>query len=244
VRRSEQGGAFFRLLFFLLFFGFLVLVYGARHPLLRFAGEFWVVDEPAAQSDALVVLGDDNYAADRAFHAAELYREGVAPVVVASGRMLRQNFSIADVMAHDLESFGVPAKSIVKLSNRAQDTREEAAEVARLIQARGWKRVLVVTSNYHARRARFIYERTLPSIVSLRVSGGRDSEFDPARWWETRQGQKLFISELAGYLVARWELRNKPAAGNEAAFMIPYARSGWGVRVEARQGVPAFSSRA
>jgi len=227
VRRSEQGGVFFRLLSYLFFFGFLVLVYAARHPLLRFAGEFWVVDEPAAQSDALVVLGDDNYAADRAFHAAELYREGVAPVVVASGRMLRQNFSIADVMEHDLESFGVPAKSIVKLTNTAQNTREEAAEVARLIQARGWKRVLVVTSNYHARRARFIYERTLPSSVSLRVSGGRDSEFDPARWWQTRQGQKLFISELAGYLVARWELRNKPAAGNEAAFIISHARSGW-----------------
>jgi uncharacterized SAM-binding protein YcdF (DUF218 family) len=225
VRRGEQGGAFFKLLFLLFFFGFLALLYVARQPLLRFAGEFWVVDEPAAQSDALIVLGDDNYAADRAFQAAGLYREGVAPVVVASGRMLRQNVSIADVMEHDLESFGVPAKSIVKLTHKAQNTREEAAEVARLIQARGWKRVLVVTSNYHARRARFIYERILPESVSLRVSGARDSEFDPSRWWETRQGQKLFFSELAGYLVARWELRNKPAAGNEAAFLISKARS-------------------
>jgi len=224
VRRSEQGGIFFRLLSLLFFFGFLALLYVARHPLLRFAGESWVVDEPAAQSDALIVLGDDNYAADRAFHAAELYREGVAPVVVASGRMLRQNFSISDVMEHDLESFGVPAKSVVKLSHRAQNTRDEAAEVARLIQARGWKRVLVVTSNYHARRARFIYERSLPASVTLRVSGARDSEFDPSGWWQSRQGQKLFFSELAGYLVARWELRNKPSAGNEPAFVISRSR--------------------
>lgn len=214
MRPGEHGGIFFRLLFLLFIFGFFVLVYVARDPLMRFAGEFWVVDEPAAPSDALIVLGDDNYAADRAFHAAELYREGVAPVVVASGRMLRQNVSVADIMEHDLESFGVPAASIVKLSHRAQNTREEAVEDARLIQTRGWKRVLVVTSNYHARRARFIFERVLPANVSLRVSGARDSEFDPSRWWQTRQGQKLFISELASYAVARWELRSRPAPGN------------------------------
>jgi uncharacterized SAM-binding protein YcdF (DUF218 family) len=225
VSRREHGGIFFRVLFLLFFFGFLAVLYAARHPLLRFAGQFWVVDEPAAQSDALIVLGDDNYAADRAFHAAELYREGVTPVVVASGRMLRQNVSMADVMEHDLKSFGVPASSIVKLAHRAQNTREEAVEAARLIQARGWKRVLVVTSNYHARRARFIYERVLPSGVGLRVSGARDSEFDPSRWWQTRQGQKLFMSELAGYLVARWELRSRPAPENETAFVTSHARS-------------------
>ena len=205
MKRGEHGGIFFRLIFLAFLFCFLAVLYFARHPLMRFAGELWVVDEPSAPSDALIVLGDDNYAADRAFHAAELYREGVAPVVVASGRMLRKDFSIADVMAHDLESFGVPAKSVVKLTHRAQNTRDEAAEVAGLIQSRGWKRVLVVTSNYHARRARFIFERTLPANLTLRVSGARDSEFDPSRWWQTRQGQKLFFTELAGYLVARWE---------------------------------------
>lgn len=225
MRRGEQGGIFFRLLFLLFSFGFLALLYVARHPLMRFAGQFWVVDEPVAQSDTLIVLGDDNYAADRAFHAAELYREGIAPVVVASGRMLRKNVGIADVMEHDLESFGVPATSIVKLPHRAENTREEAVEAARLIQSRGWKRVLVVTSNYHARRARFIFGRVLPSSVSLRVSGARDSDFDPTRWWETRQGQKLFMTELAAYLVARWELRSRPAPENETAFVVWHGRS-------------------
>jgi uncharacterized SAM-binding protein YcdF (DUF218 family) len=223
VRRGEQGGIFFRLLFLLFFFALLAILFVGRLPLLRLAGQLWVLDEPSAQSDALIVLGDDNYAADRAFRAAELYREGVAPVVVASGRMLRQNAGIADLMEHDLESFGVPATSIVKLKHRAQNTREEAVEASRLIQARGWKRITVVTSNYHARRARFIFERVLPTSVSLRVSGARDSEFDPSRWWETRQGRKLFVLELAGYLVARWELRSRPVPGNETAFLISQA---------------------
>ena len=224
MKRLEQGGIFFRLLGLILFLGFLALLFAARHPLMRFAGEFWVVDEPAAPSDALIVLGDDNYAADRAFHAADLYREGIAPTVVASGRMLRQNASIADLMEHDLLSFGVPAGSIVKLSHRAENTREEATAVAQLIHTRNWKRVLVVTSNYHTRRARFIFERTLPSTVSLRVSAARDSEFDPTHWWETRIGRKLFFNELAGYAVARWELRSGLTQGNQASFEIAPVR--------------------
>jgi uncharacterized SAM-binding protein YcdF (DUF218 family) len=221
LRGREHGGIISRLLFFLFFLGFIAVVYFARHPLLRFAGEFWVIDEPATPSDALIVLGDDDYAGDRSFHAAGLYRAGVAPVVVVCGRMLRQNASIADLMEHDLESFGVPATAIVKLAHRAQNTRDEAGEAARLIQARGWKRVLIVTSNYHARRTRFIYGKVLPPNVTFRVSGARDSEFDPLRWWETRQGEKLFMTELLGYAVAMWELRGRPAAESGSAFLFP-----------------------
>jgi len=65
------------------------LVYFARHPIMRYVAESWVVDEPAPHADAIVVLGDDNFYADRATHATELYRQGVAGIVVASGRRLR-----------------------------------------------------------------------------------------------------------------------------------------------------------
>ena len=150
----------------------------------------------------MIVLGDDNYAGDRAFHAAELYRIGVAPVVVASGRMLRPNAGIADMMEHDLESFGVPAASIVKFSHRAENTQEEAEALAGLIASRGWKRVLIVTSNYHARRARFIFERVLPAGVSVHVSGAHDSEFDPSRLVGNAPGAKTFFA--TNWLATSW----------------------------------------
>jgi hypothetical protein len=70
VRRSEKGGIFFKLLFLGFLLSFVALVYAARRPLLRFAGEFWVVDEPSAPSDVLIVLGDDNLSGERAVYAA------------------------------------------------------------------------------------------------------------------------------------------------------------------------------
>jgi uncharacterized SAM-binding protein YcdF (DUF218 family) len=223
VRRRERGGIFFRLLFLLVFIAFMALVYSVRHPLMRFAAEFWILNDTAVHSDAIVVLGDDNYGGDRAFHAAELYRSGIAPTVVASGRMLRANAGIADLIEHDLQSFGVPASSIVKFPHRASNTREEAEALSALIAGRGWKHVLLVTSNYHARRALFIFERTMAPGVSVRVSGARDSDFDPANWWATRKGQGIFLHEVVGFWEAWWDLRGRSAAPAGVTVLTPHS---------------------
>jgi uncharacterized SAM-binding protein YcdF (DUF218 family) len=114
----------------------------------------------------------------------------------------------------------VPAASIVKFPHRAANTREEAEALRVLAASRGWKRVLVVTSNYHARRTRFIFGRVFPPSVTLRVSAAHDSEFDPSQWWETRLGQKLLFNEVVGYVVAWWELRGKSSVAPGAAFLF------------------------
>ena len=220
MRRAEHGGIFLRLIFLLVLLAFFGLLYVVRHPLMRLAGQLWLVDEPAEHADAIVVLSGDNYMGDRAAHAAELYRTGLAPQVVASGRLLRPYAGAAEMTERDLESRGVPAASIVKFPHRAANTREEAEALAGLVASRGWKRVLVVTSNYHARRARFIFQRVFKPAVTVRVSAAPDSEFDPSHWWETRQGQKLFFNEVLGYAVAWWELRGKTTAGGGATFLL------------------------
>jgi uncharacterized SAM-binding protein YcdF (DUF218 family) len=202
-------------------------VYFARHPILRFAAESWIVDEPSEHADALVVLSDDNFYADRATHAAQLFREGVAPVVVASGRRLRPNAGISELMEHDLVERGVPREKIVRLSHDADNTKEEAASVAQLAQEKHWKSIVVVTSNYHTRRARYIFGRVLPATTTVKVASARDGRFDPERWWEKRESIKLFARELAGMAMALWELRGaeKPvgtaALGNNEGFSKP-----------------------
>jgi uncharacterized SAM-binding protein YcdF (DUF218 family) len=220
VRRAEHGGIIFGLLSLLVFLAFLAFLYTLRHPLMRLAGQLWIVNEAAVQADVIVVLGDDNYAGDRAAHAAELYRLGLAPQIVASGRFLRPYAGIAEMIERDLESHGVPAASIVKFSHRAANTREEAESLGVLVTSRGWKRVLLVTSEYHARRARFIFGRVLPPGVTLRVSAAHDTEFDPSRWWETRLGQKLLLNEVLGYVVAWWELRHRSFAPTNATLLF------------------------
>lgn len=183
-------------------------MYIARHPLLRLAGSYWVVNESVSHADIIIVLGDDDYRGDRAAKAAELFHEGIAPEVVASGRWLRPYASVADMMAVDLEKDGVPQGSVIKFSNQAGNIEQEAQALRGLIQSHGWSQIVVVTSNYGTRRARFVCQRIFPHKVSVRVVSAPDTNFDPSGWWRTRLGEKLFLNEIFGYIVARWELRH------------------------------------
>ncbi len=193
------------------------LVYFARHPIMRYAAEWWVVDEPASHADAIIVLGDDNYYADRATHATELYRQGVAGIVVASGRRLRPNAGLSELMEHDLVERGVPKEKIVRFAHDADSTNEEAAALARFAEQRKWKSVVLVTSNYHTRRARYIFQKVFPAGIAVSVGSARDGDFDPQRWWEKRKSIKLFAQEIAGMFLALWELRGN---GNGSAAQV------------------------
>lgn len=212
-RQGERGGILVNLVVLLCVVALCALVYLVRHPIMRYAAESWVVDEPAAHADAIVVLGDDNFYADRATHAAELYRQGVAGIVVGSGRRLRPNAGVSELMEHDLVERGVPRDKIVRFAHDADSTAEEAALLAHFAQTRKWKSVLVVTSNYHTRRARYILGKAFPPGIAVSVASARDGDFDPERWWEKRKSVKIFARELVGMCVALWEMRGAKDGG-------------------------------
>ncbi|HMI53365.1 MAG TPA: YdcF family protein [Candidatus Saccharimonadales bacterium] len=208
-----RGGILVNLVVLLCFAALCFTIYLARHPLMRYGASAWIVEDPVVNADAIVVLSDDNFYADRATRAAELFRQGKAPVVVASGRRLRPTAGIAELMEHDLAERGVPKDKIMRLAHDADNTREEAEAVARLAHEQKWTSLIVVTSNYHTRRARYIFEHVFPRNVDVRVASARDGDFDPDRWWEKRISIKKLTHELAGMVVTMWELSGKSAKG-------------------------------
>ncbi len=223
-RSGEHGGIVVNLVVLLFLVALCAALYFARHPIMRFAAESWVVDEPAAHADAILVLGDDNFYADRATHAAELYRQGVAPMVVASGRRLRPNAGVAELIEHDLVERGVPKEKILPFTHDADDTLQEAQGLEKFCTEHHWKSVVVVTSNYHTRRVRYIFGEVFPVGFAVSVASARDGDFDPERWWEKRKSIKLFMRELMAMMVAHWELRNpKAATENGPVAAIPVA---------------------
>ncbi|HLV96218.1 MAG TPA: YdcF family protein [Candidatus Acidoferrales bacterium] len=213
--KEQRGGIIFKFLLLCCFAVFLCALYLARHPLMRVAGRVLVLDDSPRASDAIVMLGDDNYNGDRATRAAELLKAGWAPRVVASGRYLRPYISIADLEQHDLTNRGAPASAIVRFPNRARNTREECTALSQLLAERGWKHVLLVTSSYHTRRAGYICSRLLPSGTELHVVAAPDSQFNPDDWWQSRQGEKIFFHEVVGFVAAAWELRHRSVQTTE-----------------------------
>src|SRR6266480_320964 len=186
---QESGGIVMKLIVALGVVTFLFFFYLVRHPMFRFIAESWIVEDPLNKADALIVLSDDNFYADRATRAAELFREGKASLVVASGRRLRPSAGITELMEHDLIERGVPKDKILRVPQEGHSA-------------------IVVTSNYHTRRARYIFRHVFPRGIDVRVASARDGDFDPEAWWEKRKSSKLFMREILGMMVAVWERRH------------------------------------
>ena len=118
---------------------------------------------PAA--DAIVLLGGSmaietnmsSYAemaasADRVWQTARLYKAGKAPKVIATGEEAK------DTTLPLLVDLGVPRECVSFCD--ARNTEEEAKGVAGL----GAKRILLVTSAWHMKRARMMFEKYAPGI--------------------------------------------------------------------------------
>ena len=115
---------------------------------------------------------------------------------------------------HDLIERGVPKDKILQLPQDADSTLDESLAVRHLAEQRGWKSLILVTSNYHTRRALYIFRHRLPPTISVTVASAPDGDFDPEHWWEKRISAKRFFHEFVGMLDSAWELRRPPPASS------------------------------
>jgi uncharacterized SAM-binding protein YcdF (DUF218 family) len=95
--------------------------------------------------------------ADRATHSMQLYKLGLIRKMIISGgtgRLLDVGVREADELATFMILAGVRADDIV-IENKSRNTHDSAVEVSAMLKdIPGPKRLLLITSGYHLRRAR------------------------------------------------------------------------------------------
>jgi uncharacterized SAM-binding protein YcdF (DUF218 family) len=120
------------------------------------------------RADAILVLGgtmkpalpprefaEVSDPADRVLHAARLFHAGKAPLVLLSGGRLpwqTRGASEAESMATLLETLGVPRSAILR-EDASANTYENCVHSSQILAGLGLRRVLLVTSALHMRRA-------------------------------------------------------------------------------------------
>lgn len=80
----------------------------------------------------------------------------------------------------------------------AHSTEEEARSVMPCIQQRHWRSFIVVTSNFHSRRAGLIWRRTWKHVQPpshIWIDGVPDPSFEPSGWWHHREYAKTWFLE-------------------------------------------------
>jgi uncharacterized SAM-binding protein YcdF (DUF218 family) len=185
------------------------MAYWSRTFLLTEMAKAWVVNEPVAKADAIVVLGGG--VDTRPFAAAKLYNAGVAPVILYMNVKLtpadKMGLAISekDETQNILLSNSVPESAIQAIGTNVASTYDESRAVRAWDLRRGAKSILIVTDFFHTRRARWIFEKELKETgVQVHVQGVATLEYGIADWWKHEDGVIAFQNEIMKYIYYRF----------------------------------------
>jgi uncharacterized SAM-binding protein YcdF (DUF218 family) len=113
-----------------------------------------------------------NSAGDRVLYAAKLYREGAAPIILASGGTVNFTPDRVSTPAQDMADLliflDVPASAIWQ-QNKSQNTYEDALFSTELLAEQGIEDIILVTSAIHMPRARALFEAQGLTVIPAPV---------------------------------------------------------------------------
>lgn len=155
------------------------------------AGSFLVMDAPQV-SDVIVVLAGETFR--RPQRALELLGEGYGRRIIldvpTNGRIYEfSEIQLAEKYVHDLPQGN--AVSICPIDGLS--TKDESKDAEKCL-AREGRRVLLVTSDFHTRRALSVFRREVPGR-EYAIAAARDEEQFGTKWWTHRQWAKTLVDE-------------------------------------------------
>lgn len=167
------------------------LVVGLAAVLVTFDFQLLCVTSRPSAADAIVVLGGEPVV--RAEYAAHLATNGPVPLVIVSGR------GDGEANRRVLERWGVPT-NLIKLEGTSRTTQENALYTVQLLRAHGCRRVIIVTSWYHSRRALSCFRHYAPEIEFASAPVARTQPWRLERGYITSEYLKTV------WYVLRWQI--------------------------------------
>jgi uncharacterized SAM-binding protein YcdF (DUF218 family) len=155
-------------------------------------GNFLIDSQPPQKADLIVVLGGD-FLGPRVLIGAELARQRYAPVALLSGPPY-QGRPEGAVAVDFLVSRGYQRDIFQVFPTGANSTIAEAEALRIELSRRRVKRVLLVTSNYHSRRAEIVLTLFCPGVRFISIPAP-DSHYHAEDWWQDESSRRLFFME-------------------------------------------------
>jgi uncharacterized SAM-binding protein YcdF (DUF218 family) len=156
--------------------------------------------KPDRQADGIVVLTGGS---SRVSDAMELLAAGYGKRLLISG--VRRTNDASDI-SRSLPDSQSLMNCCVDLDRSAVNTRSNAAETRRWAHERGFKSLIVVTSNYHMPRATVELSHAMPDIVLIPFAVVGDKWRDEP-WWTSGATLRLLLSEYVKYVAAEVRVR-------------------------------------
>ena len=174
-------------------------------PVLRAAGWALVIEEPISPAD-IIVIATSTFGAG-ALQAADLVHSGGVATRVAvftdppSGEdleFIRRGLPYEDEAANQIRQLRwLGVTDIQQIPRTEAGTNDEVLALATWCDQHKFRSVVFVVANHHSRRTRRVVNRLMKGhLTKITVQPESYSNFEPDRWWKTRRGIEMGISEL------------------------------------------------
>jgi uncharacterized SAM-binding protein YcdF (DUF218 family) len=179
-----------------------VLLLGVIALTLRYGGDALIADDPLPAHAQVAVMLDgptEGVIARRNLALSLLQQGRVDHVMFAVGRVWLWGEWLPDMVRTYVErTYGADiARRTVACEMNTDSTVEEAEASRGCLLERGWTSVIVVTSQYHTRRARRIWKKHVGAPFTISVFGVGDPDYDPRNWWRNRHQAKTWLLEVS-----------------------------------------------
>lgn len=156
------------------------------------AAKILVVNAPE-NADVIVVLAGETDR--RPLLALDLLHRGYAPRITLDVPAATKIYDTTALQIAGNYVRALPeAPSIQICPISGLSTREEAHDVTKCLASTGAGRILLVTSDYHSRRALSIFRHELPGTKFSAAAARDDTQFG-IHWWAHRQWAKTCLDE-------------------------------------------------
>lgn len=155
-------------------------------------GRLLVVDAPEKSDVILVLAGETDH---RPARALELLDQGFGQTVVIDVSATDKIYDVTQVELAERYVRNLPQSPHVRICPIVGlSTKEESHDAEKCLVHEQGNRVLIVTSDFHTRRALSIFRHEVPDKV-FSVAASHDRAQFGTRWWTHRQWAKTFFEE-------------------------------------------------
>jgi len=156
------------------------------------AGAFLLVDAPLPADVILVLAGETDRRPERAL---ELLAQGYGKRVVLDVPTNAKIYQSTEIQLAQKYIQNLPqAASVTICPIDGLSTKDESKDAEKCLAREGDKSVLIVTSDFHTRRALSVFRREIPGREYSVAAAHDDSKFG-VKWWAHRQWAKTVLDE-------------------------------------------------
>jgi hypothetical protein len=156
------------------------------------AGAFLLVDAPLPSDVILVLAGETDRRPERAL---ELLAQGYGKRVVLDVPTNAKIYESTEIQLAQKYIQDLPQAASVSICPiDGLSTKDESKDAEKCLAREGGKSVLIVTSDFHTRRALSVFRREIPG-PAYSVAAARDDSKFGVKWWAHRQWAKTVLDE-------------------------------------------------